>query len=243
VYNVADWSTVTLTGGNPAGVGYQTHWSPDGSKLAVGHATTPFLTVYNTSDWSNMTLTGGLPAGQVWYACRFSPDGSKLAVGHTTSPYLTVYNTADWSKVTITGGNPGTTGFALGWSYDGALLAVAVSVSPYVVIYNTADWSKAANPATLPAGAGKGVLFTDGWQTKAIGTSVGHVVLDDTGSPAVRTVRVYERANGRLLTAKTSDASGDYATKLLTTSEKQVVFLDDAAGTLYNDLVHRVLPA
>jgi len=29
VYNVADWSTVTLTGGNPAGVGYQTHWSPE----------------------------------------------------------------------------------------------------------------------------------------------------------------------------------------------------------------------
>jgi WD40 repeat protein len=243
VYNVADWSAVTLTGGDPPGAAYQPHWSPDGTKLAVMGATSPYLTVYDTSDWSKITLTGGNPAGSGQYACRFSPDGTKLAVGHSTTPFLTVYNVADWSKITLTGGNPPTTVYSLGWSYDGALLAVASSLSPYVTIYNVADWSKLANPATLPAGAGKCALFTDGWQTKAIATSVGHTVLDDTASPAVRTVRVVDRATGRLLVTKTSDAGGDYAVKLLTAAEKQVVFLDDAAGTLYNDLVHRVLPA
>jgi len=153
-----------------------------------------------------------------------------------------VYNVADWSKITITGGNPGSSGQGVAWSYDGALLAVSCFTSPYAVCYTVADWSKLAAPATLPAAGCYGVLFTDAWQTKAITTSIGHEVLDDAGSPAVRTVRAYERATGKLIAQKNSDASGDFAMRLLTSSEKQLVYLDDAAGGLYNDLIHRVLP-
>jgi len=208
----------------------------------VGTNTSPYLTVYDTSDWSQITLAGGAPAGAILYACRFSPDGTKLAVGHSGSPYVTVYNVADWSKITLAGGNPPAPGYGLGWSFDGALLAVASSASPYVTVYNVADWSKLANPATLPTGAGTCALFTDSWQTKGIAASTGHEVLDDAGSPAARTVRVYERATGKLLAQKTSSAGGEFALRLLTATEKQMVYLDDDAGGLYNDLIHRVLP-
>jgi Tol biopolymer transport system component len=80
VYDTSDWSKITLTGGNPAGSGqYACRFSPDGTKLAVGHSTTPFLTVYNVADWSKITLTGGNPPTTV-YSLGWSYDGALLAV-------------------------------------------------------------------------------------------------------------------------------------------------------------------
>lgn len=241
VVNTADGSEVTLTSGAPTAAVNGLAFSPDGSKLAMTSAAFPYLAVLDVATWTGLTITGGNPPGTA-YQTTFSPDGSKLAVGHESSPFLTVYNVADWSKITITGGNPGSSGQGVAWSYDGALLAVSCFTSPYAVCYTVADWSKLAAPATLPAAGCYGVLFTDAWQTKAITTSIGHEVLDDAGSPAVRTVRAYERATGKLIAQKNSDASGDFAMRLLTSSEKQLVYLDDAAGGLYNDLIHRVLP-
>ena len=40
----------------PTGAANGCAFSPDGSKLAVAHTNSPFVTVYNTSDWSNTEL-------------------------------------------------------------------------------------------------------------------------------------------------------------------------------------------
>lgn len=243
VYNTSNWTQVTLTGGNPDGVAFQPHWSPDGSLLAVSHVNGNRVTVYNTSNWAKVTLTGGGLPGSGDYACRFNPAGTRLAVGHSTSPFLTVYNTSNWSKVTLTGGNPAAVVKSLSWSHDGAYLATAHTTTPFVTVYNTSDWSKVSGaPATLPAGNGIGILMTDAWQSVDLAATGTAVVRDASGTPAVRTVRAYDRSSGRFLAQKQSNSSGEFAMSLLTTSEKQLVYLDDDAGTLYNDLVNRVIP-
>ena len=73
------------------------------SLLAVGHSTSPYVTIYNTADWSKISNPSTLPTG-AGNGVAFSPDGSKLAVAHFSSPYVTIYNTSDWSKIS----NPST---------------------------------------------------------------------------------------------------------------------------------------
>ena len=78
----------------PAGAANGCAFSHDGTKLAVAHGGSSFITVYNTSDWSKIANPAVLPAGAA-NGCAFSPDGTKLAVAHNTSPFITVYNTSD----------------------------------------------------------------------------------------------------------------------------------------------------
>lgn len=68
-------------------------------------------------------------------------------------------------------------------------------------------------------------------------------VYDDTGAGCVRTVRVYSRATGQLL-GTTMSAAGTGAFSLaVPVGEVQRVVLDDDGGTLYNDILDRVMPA
>lgn len=74
--------------------------------------------------------------------------------------------------------------------------------------------------------------------------SVDGVILDDTGSPCARTVRLIDRATGALIGSVTSDAgTGAYSIGTDTLDEVQRIVLDDLSGTLYNDLIDRVIPA
>lgn len=72
--------------------------------------------------------------------------------------------------------------------------------------------------------------------------TVSGVIYDDTNTECARTVRLYARGGGRLLGETTSDAgTGEY--ELAAPDEEvQRVVLDDDSGTLYNDLIDRVLP-
>jgi hypothetical protein len=72
--------------------------------------------------------------------------------------------------------------------------------------------------------------------------TVSGVIYDDTSAATARTVRVYARGSGRLVGEMVSDAgTGEY--ELAAPDEEvQRVVLDDDAGTLYNDLIDRVLP-
>jgi hypothetical protein len=72
--------------------------------------------------------------------------------------------------------------------------------------------------------------------------TVSGVIYDDTSAETARTVRVYTRGSGRLVSEMVSDAgTGEY--ELAAPDEEvQRVVLDDDAGTLYNDLIDRVLP-
>lgn len=70
------------------------------------------------------------------------------------------------------------------------------------------------------------------------------VIYDDASSPCARTVRLIRRDTGALVSSAVSDAStGAYILATPTLDEVQRIVLDDSAGTLYNDLIDRVIPA
>ncbi|MCG3783336.1 LamG domain-containing protein [Delftia acidovorans] len=73
--------------------------------------------------------------------------------------------------------------------------------------------------------------------------AISGTVRDDADLPASRTVRAYYRATGALAGSAVSDAAtGAYELGTLTADECSVLFLDDAAGAVYNDRVLRVTP-
>lgn len=68
------------------------------------------------------------------------------------------------------------------------------------------------------------------------------VIYDDTSTPTARTVRLHRRSDGLLVSETMSDAGDGTYSLDATSAEVYRVVLDDAAGTLYNDLIDRVLP-
>ena len=48
-------------------------FSPDGSKMAVAHWGSPYITIYNTSDWSKITDPTELPSTSSGKGVVFSP--------------------------------------------------------------------------------------------------------------------------------------------------------------------------
>ena len=72
---------------------------------------------------------------------------------------------------------------------------------------------------------------------------ISGVVRDDADAPAVRLVRGYYRDTGALAAESSSSVgSGAYTLNCKRLAECSVLFLDDAAGTVYNDKVLRVMP-
>ena len=73
---------------------------------------------------------------------------------------------------------------------------------------------------------------------------VSGVIKDDTGANCARTVRIHNRATGAMIASTTSDGTtGAYLLAAPTLDEVQRIVLDDAGGTLYNDIIDRVIPA
>ena len=73
---------------------------------------------------------------------------------------------------------------------------------------------------------------------------VSGVIRDDAGAVCARTVRLVNRSTGALIGSTTSDAgTGAYLLATPTLDEVQRIVLDDSGGTLYNDIIDRVIPA
>lgn len=72
--------------------------------------------------------------------------------------------------------------------------------------------------------------------------TVSGIIYDDTGAVCARTVRAYRRSDGMLIDSTTSSASTGAYSLSCTTDEVDRVVQDDDAGTLYNDLIDRVIP-
>lgn len=74
---------------------------------------------------------------------------------------------------------------------------------------------------------------------------ISGIVTDALGTNAARTVRAYRRDTGALVASAVSDATtGAYSFYTLTADEVTILVLDNAtSGTIYNDLVDRVIPA
>lgn len=68
------------------------------------------------------------------------------------------------------------------------------------------------------------------------------IIKDATGTPCERIVRAYRRDTGAFVAEALSDAvTGEYELESFHDGEHQRIVLDDAAGTLYNDLIDRVV--
>lgn len=72
--------------------------------------------------------------------------------------------------------------------------------------------------------------------------TVSGTITDDASDPCARIVRLYDRGTGCLI-GETTSASVDGAYSIAAPADEvQRVALDDDAGTLYNDLIDRVIP-
>jgi hypothetical protein len=88
------------------------------------------------------------------------------------------------------------------------------------------------------ANGGSGLIYIDWF----LASTVSGTVLDGSGNPVARTVRGYLRTTGALVGETTSSASNGAYSLVLEAApgdEIQVICLDDTAGTLENDLIHR----
>jgi hypothetical protein len=86
-------------------------------------------------------------------------------------------------------------------------------------------------------------MFTITVALPAATLSISGVIYDDTATVAERVVRAYRRSDGVLLGEDTSNAGTGAYSIALPPGEVYRVVLDDSAGTLYNDLIDRVIPA
>lgn len=86
--------------------------------------------------------------------------------------------------------------------------------------------------------------YTDGFTPPArlIGEISG-TVDDDTDVGAVRRIVAFPRLAPTRVVTTQSASDGTFTLTGLPVTEHTVVYLDDDAGTLYNDLCHRVIPA
>lgn len=68
-------------------------------------------------------------------------------------------------------------------------------------------------------------------------------IFDDTGAAAERVVRLYRRSDGAFIGEITSTAGTGAFSLAAPNTEVQRIVLDDSGGTLYNDIIDRVIPA
>lgn len=184
------------------------------------------------------TYVGGDANG--WSA--YSWDGSK---------YNNNVNAAYAAVATAVGGtigvkldlDAGTLSFVIGGvdrgvaftGIAGPIFAMPGNASPSGSSTLTANFGASAFAYPVPAG------YNPGFGPPM--TSISGVVSDAAGAPAARTVRAYVRSTGAMVGSTVSDAStGAYSMTVATTEECSVICLDDAAGTLLNDLILRAVP-
>ncbi len=145
----------------PAGAANCIAQHPAEDYLAVGHATSPYVSVYGwdgAAYGSKVANPATLPAGTV-NGASWAPDGSVLIVAHDSSPYVTAWPFAPASGLGTKYSDPVTAlaGNANGIAFhpSGRWVAVATASSPYIEVYawdsTTGFGAKCANPSTLPS--------------------------------------------------------------------------------------------
>ncbi len=170
---LALFTKLSNPGSLPANTGQCAAWSPDSQFLAIGHTTTPFVTIYQRTGatFAKCADPVSLPAAQV-NGVAWSPDGTILTCVHGTTPFITNYSRSGvtFTKMTAPVTLPAGAGNGAQWSPNGGMLAVAHDTSPYITIYtwDGATFTKLTDPVDLPAGNAKSVSWTSNGQYLAV---------------------------------------------------------------------------
>lgn len=142
----------------PTGAPNCCRWSPDGRFLAVGHATSPRLTIYERtgSVLTKLANPATLPAGTV-NDISWSGNGDFLVCTHVTTPFFTIYRRQgiNFTKLSDPAALPSSTGFGVAFSPNGEILIVT------------------SNLTDVQAYSVKGTTFTDITNASGISTSGG----------------------------------------------------------------------
>lgn len=97
---IFDWATLSLQAASVDGLGVvnSIRFSPDGSLLAISHATSPFIRIYKTSDWSYIEPTAA-ENPTITHVVEFSHDGSKLIARAGSNPSFRVFSTQTGARI------------------------------------------------------------------------------------------------------------------------------------------------
>ena len=136
----------------PAGRAYGCAFNHNGTRLAVAHDSSPYITIYDTTTtpYTKLSNPTTLPASD-GRGCAFNHDGTRLAVAHSSSPYITIYDTTTtpYTKLSNPTTLTGSSGYGCAFNHNGIRLAVAHYSSPYItaygVVYDTPLAYKANN--------------------------------------------------------------------------------------------------
>lgn len=196
----------------PAGAGKCIAVHPSGSHVAIGHSTTPFMSVYpysGTGYSAKLTDPATVPAAAVT-SLAFAPTGDYLAVASQTSPFLQVYpfdpvGNAIGTLVSspsplpaASSGPAGSLGRGVAWRPQGDFIAMASNAGSfvYVVGFNRASGAFTTTILTdLTAVAANCIAWTPDGQYLLVGLN------------ATPFLRIYDFSGQNLSTTLTFDVS------------------------------------
>ena len=153
----------TLPTGNAESVAF----SETDTHIAVGHATSPYISVYPWTGSAFGTKLADLATsvGSTANSVKWSNSNKYFGVATASSPYIRVYR---WygNKIGDKLKDPPTlptgVGNEIDFSLDNEQVAIAHTTSPYISVYNFDDKAikdKLTDFSTLPAGNGNGIHF------------------------------------------------------------------------------------
>jgi hypothetical protein len=185
-------TATTQPGTLPTSAGTAISWHPTSNIAAIGHTSTPYLSVYSLSGSTATKLTNPtvLPAGSATVV-KWNHNGTSLIVCYTTTYKIYNFNGSTFTDITAgitTLPAVGTISDA-SWVYDGTntSLVFTGTTSPYIAIYNRSGdtFTKLTNPTTLPInGADQAAWSPDGTKLAlSVGTSgKGFMVYSRSGN-------------------------------------------------------------
>lgn len=195
----------------PTNSGRKVAWHPSGRLLAVGHDTTPRITVYYFSGTNLVKIPNPatLPEGTI-NAVSWSPDGKYLAVLSGSAPNTIIYSldlTGSAPSLALVTSNSDFAGFDLSWSPDSKHIAFTqasfFSVTP-IKVYSFDGTSLTLSATEISPSAKTGVAICISWSPSGKYIAVG-CTGDGTSTQIRLTVYIF---NGASTILKVLDVSG-----------------------------------